>query len=83
MQDATARESSQKKVLRIFEEEHSSEGPSDIGTRCSDSQGSLRSVSDLQAVCGVQYSQHILNETAMRGTTNDEIVFAADKQIHP
>ncbi|KAK9916189.1 hypothetical protein WJX75_009844 [Coccomyxa subellipsoidea] len=81
--DATARESSQKKVLRIFEEEHSSEGPSDIGTRCSDSQGSLRSVSDLQAVCGVQYSQHILNETAMRGTTNDEIVFAADKQIHP
>ncbi len=79
LQDAAAKESSRRRVLAIFEQETLT----CIEGHCSESLGTLRSITDLQAVCGVQYSKRSLNDKAKRGSANDALHFAADGKNCP
>ncbi|CAL8470118.1 g9660 [Coccomyxa elongata] len=82
-QDPVAKEDSRNTVLEIFNENSSCESPSGMSVQSQHRLGSVRSISDLLAMCGVHYSKQVINDAAKRGTAIDSVLFASDEQIYP
>ncbi|BDA44136.1 probable Egl nine homolog 3 at N-terminal half [Coccomyxa sp. Obi] len=78
-QDPAAKEDSKKIVLELFNEDSSCTSPSSMSQQSEHRLGKFRSISDLHAMCGVQYSQQVINDAAKRGTANESVRFTNDE----